>query len=240
MLQCATHHQRIIKPAQLSEKLILIEVLILNYFAPSTAEHGKRLKELGAAPCNPKVLKEAIRLATICGANYKLFFDSLQDPSWLLPLVENEYFKHPPITTDGERAQFWVESECLARMYAKAPQVVIDIIKELPRISNVHIYSDISQVAEHISSRDHAEVLLVHLLEHVKNSAAFHGTDFSAILTQWVRIGAVGKALVLLKQIVTFYPDPKIEEKNNLPAMERYMARIEPFNASCLNVGADY
>ena len=230
LLQDATHHKRAVEPSMLREKLILIEVLILNYFAPSTAEHGKRLKELGAAPCNPEVLKEVVRLATICGANYKLFFDALQHPSWLLPLFKNEYFKHPPAAADNERSPFWVESECLARMYPKDPQVVIDIIKALPRISNVHIYSDIARVAKKISASEHSEVLVVHLLEHIKKSAAFHGTDFSAILAQWANIGAVDKALLLLKQIVTFYPDPKIEEKSNLLGLERYMVRVEPYN----------
>lgn len=231
-LERATHHgSNYSELPKLQEKVQLVEKLILDYLSPSTVEHGKRLRELSAATYDNQSLEEALSLIRVKGANHVLFFETLQDPSWLLPLFNNGYFKNPPSIRESKNGQHhpaWPESQCLVRLYEKAPRNVIEIIKALPPLHNVQVYYDIAQIAQKISSPEESEILLNRLCEYAGNYRKFDGSALGDILSHWIHIGAVNHALILLKQIVTFYPDPKGDEKRKLSGMPYYLDPIDP------------
>jgi hypothetical protein len=78
--------------------------------------------------------------------DYEHFFDSINSPDWIKPLQKKGYFKNPrgPISTEdgGYVLPSWVESRYLARVAAKAPNEVFEIIKAIPETENPRIHAD--------------------------------------------------------------------------------------------------
>ena len=99
------------------------------------------LREGGTDPCD--------------AANLEYFFSRLQDASWLPFLLEEGFFSNPTPpetgTTDDGQSWFrfpnWPESQYLARIAAKAPELVVEAIERIPETSNPRVHQDIVTAA---------------------------------------------------------------------------------------------
>lgn len=80
----------------------------------------------------------------------RYFFESLTKPSWLPRLHREGFFQVPPAAIrEGDSVSFppWPESQCLARMGATAPELILDMILEIPETDNERIHQDLAEAA---------------------------------------------------------------------------------------------
>lgn len=93
-----------------------------------------------------KVYKEISNSSTA----YIYFFNNLNSADWLKPLSDAGYFKNPtPLIREGNfiQALYWPESQYLVRVADKAPDEVLEIIKDnLQDIDNERIMDDVAKI----------------------------------------------------------------------------------------------
>jgi hypothetical protein len=94
-------------------------------------------------------VKKAILLFSH-GEQHRYFFDRLENPEWLTPLKEKRYFSSPPSPIrDESRGTItfppWPESRYLVRMAKLAPEIVAEILFEIPETENSRVHDDIAE-----------------------------------------------------------------------------------------------
>src|SRR3954471_7689533 len=77
----------------------------------------------------------------------RYFFDKLQNPEWLAPLREKDFFRNPPEPERGEhkgtiRFVPWPQSQYLARMATLRPSEVSALLLALPETDNISVHED--------------------------------------------------------------------------------------------------
>lgn len=83
-------------------------------------------------------------------ANYVRFFDRLNDPEWIAPLVEAGYFRSPPDPlTVGEGVAYpaWPETRYLLRIAQNAPDQVAGVLEQIPFNDNLRVHADLARIA---------------------------------------------------------------------------------------------
>lgn len=83
-------------------------------------------------------------------ANYEYFFSRLTDPTWIKPLREHGFLRHPQPIERGEdfvRYPPWPESEFLARVADQDPGTVLDTILAMEPTDNQSVHQDIADAA---------------------------------------------------------------------------------------------
>jgi len=97
-----------------------------------------------------KQVEEAVATMQKLKANYVYFFEKNNSPDWIEPLRARGYFRHPPIpekVDDLVRFPLWSESQYLARVAPKAPDLVATVLLELPATENIYVHADVIQAA---------------------------------------------------------------------------------------------
>ncbi len=82
--------------------------------------------------------------------HYRYFFDKLENPEWIEPLWEKGFFKNPPKIYKKDNSIFfptWPEARYLARMAEHKPELVCDIIKQMPETDNVQVLWELADAA---------------------------------------------------------------------------------------------
>ena len=79
---------------------------------------------------------------------YRYFFDRLKNPEWLSFLKERGFFSNPPsVLTNNVSGAItfypWPESRYLMRMASLKPELVMEIILQVPDNGNVRVYEDL-------------------------------------------------------------------------------------------------
>lgn len=82
----------------------------------------------------------------------RYFLDRLENPEWVLPLFERDFFAYPPqIIKDDIQGTLafppWPESRYLARMAGRAPAEVLQAILQVPETDNVIVHADFADAA---------------------------------------------------------------------------------------------
>ena len=99
----------------------------------------------------PEQVEQAIAAMQKLAANYIYFFEKNESPDWIEPLAAKGFFKHPepPIDRDDGMRSFpvWPESQYLARMAARAPELVTETLLSIPATQNISIHGDIVDAA---------------------------------------------------------------------------------------------
>jgi hypothetical protein len=98
--------------------------------------------------------KEAVEQALAAirkrAANYEYFFDRLDSPDWLEPLHAKGLFQKPPrAERSGDMISFpgWPEARYLARIAARVPEAVLDVLLRLPESDNFRVHDQLITVA---------------------------------------------------------------------------------------------
>jgi hypothetical protein len=102
-----------------------------------------------------KPTPEQINRATFLlshGEHHRHFFDRLENPEWLAPLEEKEFFDSPPPPVrDEPRGTIafppWPELRYLARMAKIVPGAVSEVILRIPHTENIRIHEDLVDIA---------------------------------------------------------------------------------------------
>lgn len=165
-------------------------------------------------PIEQGLVDEALREATKRGETLDYFFDQLKSPAWIEPLRERGFFRDaPPQTVDQDRlvrAPAWSESRFLARVAARAPDLVVEVISTIDT-NNERVVEDfvdaglalppanaeiIARLVRHwISERDYLYYLLprkiIDLVFRLAQEDAF-GTALDLMKTLFEPLPAVG------------------------------------------------
>jgi hypothetical protein len=99
----------------------------------------------------PEQVDQAIDAMQKLAANYIYFFEKNNSPDWIEPLAAKGFFKHPepPVDRDDGMRSFpvWPESQYLARMARKAPELVTTTLLSMPVTQNIFIHGDVVDAA---------------------------------------------------------------------------------------------
>src|SRR5436305_4983494 len=79
-------------------------------------------------------------------------FNSLNNPAWIQPLFNHNFFNEPPAPVRDEESKsisfpFWPESQYLARMASVDPTIVSEVIQKIPLNENPSVINDLLRTA---------------------------------------------------------------------------------------------
>ena len=97
----------------------------------------------------PELVERAVAEISKRRANYEYFFDRLSSPEWIEPLRQRGFFDDPPsleIDNRGIRAPSWPPSQFLARVAARAPEQVLEVMLAVDT-SNEQVHADFAEAA---------------------------------------------------------------------------------------------
>jgi hypothetical protein len=92
----------------------------------------------------------AIALMMGAGEKYRYFFERLQNPEWIMPLRQRGFFRAPPEPVKhDDLVEFpaWPESAYLVRLASETPELVLEIIKDMPSSENFRVHQDLLEAA---------------------------------------------------------------------------------------------
>ena len=86
---------------------------------------------------------------------HRYFFANLQNPEWVEPLRAKGFFSSPPPVTRDDvngviRIPDWPEADYLGRIAAEVPELVTDIVLQMPDTSNDRVHQSLTNVALHL------------------------------------------------------------------------------------------
>ena len=157
-------------------------------------------------------------------AAYEYFFDHLQSPAWIDPLLSKDFFSAPPEPTrQDDYVQFpiWPESRYLVRVASIAPMKVLEVIRQMPATDNPRVYEDLVEAA--LSMPIELSVTLV------DDALAWANTPYQLALpaklanlfASWAGGGRPREAMRLARKILEILPDPEAAEKLGASSLSR-------------------
>ena len=156
-------------------------------------------------------------------ANYRHFFEQLQNPEWIVPLHEHGFFKNPPSIVKDEARGFiqlppWPESRYLARMAQHSPALVRDIIKEIPSNGNSLVYTDLAEAALAMPP-DTAATLIDQAMLWSKaiDRLTLLPEKLAALAVHLAAAGKIKEALKLANKLMALRPGSRREQNRNDP-----------------------
>lgn len=161
-------------------------------------------------------------------ASYEHFFNTIEDPAWIKPLLGAGFFKNPdsPMEQDGYISfPFWPESRYLLRMAEKAPDDVFLAVQTIPNTTNQRVLEDIVQVLLKLDSAKSVKLTqrVVASLD-IPYSLRLHA--FAAELAAKLATDRHLKAaLSIAKTLLDVGPDPKLAQMSK---QERKYALLQP------------
>ena len=71
--------------------------------------------------------------------HHRYFFDRLQNPEWVKPLLDKGFFTNPPTPENDEEKgtigfPMWPESQYLARMAPQNPELILNVIQVVIKV----------------------------------------------------------------------------------------------------------
>ena len=147
----------------------------------------------------------------------RYFFSRLNNPRWLQPLVDRDYFKFPPPALelpDGAiRFPFWPELQYLKNICSEVPEEVVCVVLEIPDVCNHGVYQDILDIALNLPGEQSA-MLKSKVLQFAQMTPRYSsGSRFQRLLAHWAADQQTSAALELCKALVRFEPDPESSAK---------------------------
>lgn len=176
--------------------------------------------------------------------HYRYFFHNLENPEWLEPLWERGFFHNPPEPQiiDEERglisAPPWPEAHYLARMAMHKPEVVKEIILQMPDTRNVHVIYDLADAMLNMPPD-----IAVKLVDKAKEWASPSSLDplltdkLGALIVHLAQGDQPEAALSLAGTLLDILPDPTISDTEPGSALEEFLepspdpkAKMEPWH----------
>jgi hypothetical protein len=153
-------------------------------------------------------------------ANYEYFFKRNESPDWIQPLSDKGFFTDPPKPKDenGYRSfPIWPESQYLARMAAKAPELVGAILKKLPATENIYVHVDVVQAAIALPGPTAAELSSTER-KWIQSQAQLlwlMPDRYADLIVALASKRESKAALGLARALLDVLPDPRFADKSN-------------------------
>ena len=216
-LQSVTHHNYSITNDDFGQLFDGVDHLIIEIFAPITAEDQDAIRAILEKP-KPKqeAFEELFELIKRRGANYKYFFEKVDNSIWLAPLKQKGFFNNPPnlknIEDDQIVMQFWPPISYLKKVSDKDPEQVVEIICDLIKTDNPRILSEIFSMAGDLEDAN-LSLRLEPLINQYLKSPYRWGNESDLIITilkKWSNSPGRGRkaAHKLIQYVTSFQKDP--------------------------------
>jgi hypothetical protein len=148
-------------------------------------------------------------------ADYEYFFSQLSSPDWIMPLKEAGMFNAPPEPVrEGQYITFsnWPESEYLARMAERAPEIVAEVALQIPDTENTRVNDDLNKIALSIPAP-----LAVRFVPKAKRWATSSYTPIfpeklGQLIAHLARGGYGNDAIDIARVVLAVLPDPREAE----------------------------
>ncbi len=232
-VQAVAHHGRTVDDAGFDALLDEVNDLILGLVAPVAVEDQKEILHiLKAGVVDPTTIRRIKKLIELRGgANFALFFQKLEDPNWLDPLVAEGFFKGAPapLAIDGSTTiQAWWPANALPRLVTKAEDKVVEIALTLEVAGNVRVLEDIANVAMKAPTVNISIRLNDRVLEYFNNPYGWRSFEIGRTLLQnWSVTGnkpAITSALELAECLLRLVDT----ESEPSPSRRRSTGRFQP------------
>lgn len=145
------------------------------------------------------------------------FFMKINDPSWVKPLSEKGYFKHPtPAIREGGYVSFpaWAEGEYLVRVANKAQDEVLTIIKALPDTDNERVTTNVVDALLKIDTVKAVEMTAKVKGYIEKPQYLLLDKSIGNLIVKFANDGAVKEAAELARAALEVLPDPEAETES--------------------------
>ena len=156
-------------------------------------------------------VERAIAVMQRSPQNRVYFFEKLNDPAWIKPLRDAGFFRQPPEmqgTTDGLIVPPWPESQYLARMAEQAPDLVADVLRDVPDTENFRVRWDILRAARSFNQADAAHVAereIKWIEGHSSLGPGYPGAA-AALALHLAQLGAATPGLALVTAVLELLP----------------------------------
>ena len=216
-LEGFAHHKRSPDVEKFRESMETLERAVFDLLAPITAQDQREIQSiLALSERSERDVERMLELIERRGANFAFFFQRVNDASWLPILGERGYFAHPPnVEPAGDgRVSFplWWPIRYLATVSTDAPDAVIELALQLPKVDNPRVYEDILDIALRLHGEQSAK-LKPKILEYASIEYQFLAFRYAELLAHWTAEQQITAALDLAKALVQFVPDPDSESK---------------------------
>lgn len=155
------------------------------------------------------------KLTTPAAHNH--FFMKINDPSWIKPLSEKGYFKHPtPAIREGSYISFpaWAEGEYLVRVADKAQDEVLEIIKALPDTDNERVATNVVDALLKIDTAKAVEMTAKVKSYIEKPQYLLLDKSIGNLIVKFASDGAIKEAAELARAALEVMPDPEAETES--------------------------
>ena len=166
-------------------------------------------------------IQRALKLIESRGTNYEYFFRNATNEIWFEHLISNGYFENPPsaeeTTEGGYRTTPWPPIKFLVRMYKAMPGVVLEQLEKLPATNNAHILESIMDVVLKADSVEVVDRLSSKILSFIDERVCIRHEKIIQLLKKPFLFDKQLSDFtsLLLNKLVSFLPDPDVEEKLN-------------------------
>jgi hypothetical protein len=161
-----------------------------------------------------ELLKKGLDLMATSASNHEYFFMKLKSTDWIEPLARAGKFKEPPATIRQEntiRFPAWAESQYLIRMAADAPEIVKNVILNVPPTDNQRVHQDFVEAAIRMPGAIAAEVAAKETawIREQKYLYILYPEKVFELIAHLAKEGQVEAALVLAGALLQLSPDPR-------------------------------
>ena len=217
-LEGFAHHQRNPDVEKFRECLETLERIVFDLLAPITAQDQQEIQSiLALSERSERDVERLLSLIERRGANFAFFFEYVNDASWLPILSARGYFAHPlnaePAGDDRVIFPLWWPIRYLVKVSTNAPDAVLELVLQLPKVDNPRVYDDILNIALRLHGEQSAK-LKPKILEYTDiEYQSLLVLRYADLLAHWTAEQQIAAALNLSKVLVQFSPDPDSERK---------------------------
>ena len=172
---------------------------------------------------------------------YRYFFDQLKNPEWIKPLKRKDFFNHPPVPIEDKiRGTIvfppWPASKYLARMATLKPELIWDIILQIPDDrGNVRVFEDMADAVLNMPLEFLKQLKkdqIDQLLEKAKTWMKFSDqtllpNKLGALIVNLANAGQADAALNFAEKLLEILPDPKSQTEYIYPLSPQPRARFD-------------
>ena len=220
VLEDLAHHKSDPDIAEFKNCLKELENTMFDLLAPITAQDQEEIQTiLNLSDRSDIDVERIFSLIERRGANFVFFFRQVSenaDVTWLPYLEKKGYFAQPPnvqlIDDDSVIFPFWWPIHYLAKISNQAPDKVVELVENLPPVSNPLVYDGVMEIALQLHG-DQSAKLKSKILESVSIEYQSRTHKYADLLAHWVKENQISAALELSKILVAFAPDPQSKEK---------------------------
>ncbi|MDP4128180.1 MAG: hypothetical protein Q8912_14765 [Bacillota bacterium] len=209
-----SHHRQTTDSRTFSERLIVLEKLLLDLRAPRPIPIFDEIDDLILRAEKEGISSEImdeLKSKLVNGSTNNYFFNTINSPIWIPQLIKYNYFDFPaePFRS-GDYVSFpnWAESGYLLRMVDLDPKEVLKAVKEIPFTENQRVLEEILQILLKVDPHQAVKFNQSITLRAINAPFPMRGSVFAAQLAvRFTECSEIGAARTLIGELLEVSPD---------------------------------